>query len=128
MEELLIARLLASSALVALVEDRVQFGSREQAAGLPAVTLTKISGAPVYSDEGEAGLDETRVQVDCWGSSMTSALAVSRAVRNQISGYVDNDFRYISLDAIRDMREGGANQAEYEYRVSCDYLILHRSV
>jgi hypothetical protein len=128
MEELLRTLLAGSTALTTLIGERLQWGFREQATALPAVTLTKISGGPLYSDEGEVGLDETRVQIDCWAASFTSATAVARAVREQLSGYFDANFRYISLDVQRDMREGGANQEEYEYRVSMDFIILHRSI
>jgi len=128
MEELLRTLLADSTALTTLISERLQWGFREQATALPAVTLTKISGGPLYSDEGEVGLDEVRVQIDCWAASFTSATAVARAVRARLSGYFDANFRYIALDASRDMREGGANQEEYEYRVSMDFIILHRSV
>lgn len=128
MEELLRTLLAGSSALTTLVGERLQWGFREQATALPAVTLTKISGGPLYADEGEVGLGENRVQIDCWASSFTSATAVARAVKDVLSGYFDANFRYIALDAERDMREGGANQEEYEYRVSMDFIILHGSV
>lgn len=128
MEELLRARLAASSPLAVLVGSRIQWGLREQASGLPAVTLFKVSGGPLYSDEGEVGLDEHRVQVDCWAESYGDATAVAREVREQLSGYHDANFRYISLDAQRDLTEGGANQAVYEYRISMDFIIIHRSI
>lgn len=130
MEELLRALLLAGSPspLAALVGDRVQWGSRDQASGLPAVTLIKISGGPGYADDGEVGLDEIRVQIDCWASTFSGATALARVVRDQISAYHDNDFRHIALDASRDLREGGSNQADYEFRTSMDFIILHRSV
>lgn len=127
MEELLLTQLLGSTGLTTLVGDRIAWGSREQAAPLPAVTLNKISGGPLYSDEGEVGLDDVRVQVDCWAGTVTAATAISRAVRAAISGYRDDFFRYITLDAVRDMREGGANQTDYEYRVSMDFIILSGS-
>ncbi len=127
MEEMLITKLLATSGLTSLVGDRISWGSREQAAALPAVTLNTISGGPLYSDEGEVGLDDVRVQIDCWASTVTAAKAVGRAVRAAISGFHDDFFRYITLDAIRDMRESGANQTDYEYRVSMDFIILSRS-
>lgn len=125
MEELLLARLAASSALVALVGDRLQWGLREQATVLPAVTLNKVSGGPIYVDEGEVGLSEQRVQIDCWAVSFGDATALAREVRTQLSGWFDSAFRYISLDVERDLSEGGANQAKYEYRTSMDFIILH---
>jgi hypothetical protein len=128
MEELLLAVLQASTPLVALVGTRMNWGSREQAAALPAVTLNKVSGGPLYADEGEVGLDEVRVQIDTWASSFSASTAVAREVRAQISGYEDANFPYISLDVVRDLREGGANQAAYEYRVSMDFIVLSRSV
>ena len=126
MEELLLSRLEASTALTALVADRIQWGRREQASILPAVTLNKVTGGPLYADEGEVGLAEHRIQIDCWGDSFASATAIARAVHAQLSGYTDANFEYISLDAERDLSEGGANQANYEYRTSMDFVILHK--
>lgn len=127
MEEALITLLAGNGTLTGLVGDRLSWGSREQGAALPAVTINAISGGPIYSDEGEVGLDDIRVQIDCWASTLTSAKAVGRAVRAVISGFHDATFRYVTLDAIRDMREGGTNQADYEYRVSMDFIILSGS-
>lgn len=128
MEELLVTLLASSPPLVSLVNQRIQWGTREQASGLPAVSLAKVSGGPVYSDEGEAGLTETRVQIDCWASTFGTATAVARAVQAQLSGHFDGFFRYISLDVSRDLSEGGGNQAEYQHRTSMDFIILHGSI
>lgn len=129
MEELLRTLLTGGSpnALTALVGERVTWGRREQADALPAVTLNKISGGPDYADDGETGLDEIRVQIDCWALTNTTVQAVSRAVRDLISAHTDDTFRHIALDAVRDLSEGGANQTDYEYRVSMDFIILHGS-
>lgn len=127
METQLITLLTGATGLAALVSDRITWGRREQASPLPGVTLNKISGGPVYADDGEAGLDEIRVQIDCWGATNTSAQAVAAQVRAALSAHTDSYFRHCALDTIRDLWEGGANQAEYEYRVSMDFILLFGS-
>jgi hypothetical protein len=91
MEESLIAFLLASTGLAALVGTRITWHAREQGAGLPAVVLHLIDRVPVYSDEGHAGLDATRVQINCLATDATASagksktILVARAVRAALS-------------------------------------------
>jgi hypothetical protein len=127
MEEALIALLIGDGGLAALVGARVHGGSRPQGSGLPAVVIARIGGAPLYSDEGEVGLDQARMQVDCWGESYASAKLTARAVRRVLSGFEGTvggiTIQFIMLDAERDFREGGANSAEYLFRTTLDFLI-----
>jgi hypothetical protein len=127
MEEGLIQRLLSDGGLAALVGSRVHAGSRPQGSALPAVVLHRIGGGPLYADDGEAGLDEARVQIDCWGASYGDAKMVARAVTARLSAFTGAAggvmFRYVMLDAERDLREGGANAAEYLFRTSLDFIV-----
>ena len=127
MEEALIVRLLADSGVAALVSNRVFPGSRPQAAALPAVVLQRISGAPGYADDGEIGLDHTRIQVDCWAETYAGAKLLARAVTACLSGFEGTVgatvFQFIELDAERDLREGGTDAADYPFRTALDFLI-----
>ena len=76
MEEALIGKLLATSGLMALVGTRVYPGSCRKAAALPAIVFNMISSNPSYSDDGEDGIAEARVQLDCWGETYTDAKTV----------------------------------------------------
>ena len=87
MEEALIAKLLATTAITTLVSNRIFVGARPQASTLPAIVVNRVSGAPLYSDDGEDGLEESRFQIDCWGSTYSSAKGLARAVRGALSAF-----------------------------------------
>jgi hypothetical protein len=69
MEEAIISRLLGDSSIAALAGSRIYPASRAQGADLPTIAIQRISGGPLYADDGEVGLQEARVQVDCWGDT-----------------------------------------------------------
>lgn len=127
MENAIITRLLGDSGVAALVSTRVYPVSRDQDSGLPAVTVARISGAPVYVDTGEAGLFEARIQIDCWGADYPSAKNTATAVKTSLSGFfgVVNGvtFQNLHIDAERDSRESGGNQSEYLFRTSVDFIV-----
>lgn len=127
MEEALIARLLADAGVAAIAATRVYPGARPQGSALPALVLNTISGAPVYDDQGEAGLFSARVQIDSWAATYTAAKLLARAVKNCLSGFVGVQgaiaFRNVLVDVERDLRETGSNEAQYEFRVSIDFIV-----
>jgi hypothetical protein len=125
MEESLIQLLLADSGLSALVSTRVYPGSRPQGSALPAVVLNRISGGPGYADDGETGLTNTRIQIDCWAATYGQAKLVARAVTASLSdfqGTIGNTvFCSVMLEDERDLREGGGNVPENPFRTSLDF-------
>lgn len=129
MEEALIAKLLATSSVTALVSQRIQPGRRPQASQLPAIVVNRITGAPVYTDDGEAGLASARVEVDCWATSFASAKLTARAVIGSLSAFFGTvgslTFQNILLDAERDFSEGGANDTQYLYRTNLDFIVWY---
>jgi hypothetical protein len=131
MEEGIITRLLADSGVIAKVGTRVFPGSRPQASALPSITLNKISGAPLYADDGETGLAESRLQIDCWATSYSDAKLTARAVIASLSAFVgvsgSTTYPLVMLDAERDLREPGLNQAEYLFRTSLDFIVWNET-
>ena len=129
MEEAVISLLLDDAGVAALVSTRVYPGSRVQGSALPAVVINRVSGAPVYTDDGESGLSQARLQVDCWGTTYSSAKGVARAVKAVLSAYngaVDDAvFQNVLLDAERDLREGGGNASEYPFRTGLDFIFWY---
>ena len=127
MEEAFIAYLLASGSVSALVAARVLPHSRLQGSALPAVTVQRISGGLLYADDGEIGLENPRMQVDCWATTYTAAKTLARAVTSALSAYSGTtggvEFSFVMLDNEQDLREPGANVAEYLYRVSLDFIV-----
>lgn len=124
MEEGIIAKLRATSGVTELVAQRISPGRRPQASALPAITLTTISGAPVYSDDGESGLFSASIEINCWGETYSSAKAVARAVKAALSAFAGEvsgvTFQNILLDAERDFSESGSNASAYLYRTNLD--------
>jgi hypothetical protein len=124
MEAGIITHLLAGTAIAVVVGTRVYPVDRPQGSAFPALTVTRISGGPLYADDGEVGLDNGRVQVDCWALTYTAAKDLASLVRARLSAVRDvSGFRYIMLDSERDIREGGGNVAEYPFHVSQDYNV-----
>ena len=128
MEEALIAKLLATTAITTLVSNRIFVGARPQASTLPAIVVNRVSGAPLYSDDGEDGLEESRFQIDCWGSTYSSAKGLARAVRGALSAFQGTqspvNFRYVSLDLEQDLQESGTDVSDYPFRTSLDFIFM----
>jgi hypothetical protein len=127
MEEGIIARLLATGGVTTLVSTRVSPGRRPQGSALPAIDVITISGAPVYTDDGESGLASARIEINCWGQTYSSAKAVGRAVKASLSAFVGESggitFQTILLDAERDFNETGSNAADYLFRTNLDFIV-----
>ena len=54
--------------------------------GYPAVTYQRISNVPVYSILGPSGLDQPRIQVDCWAETYAEAKTLAGEVRTAMEG------------------------------------------
>ena len=131
MEQALIAKLLADGGISALVGNRVFPISRDQASALPAVTFGTVSNVPIYTNDGEAGIAEARMQIDCWGASYPSAKLTAQAVKSALSAFFGTVegvvFQYVLLDGERDSREGGSNAAEYQFRTQLDFRVFYEN-
>lgn len=132
MEEAFASYLLGHAPLTALIgaspNSRLTWAVRQQSTPLPAIVVTKIDSAPVYADEGDVGLVESRMQIDVWGATYGSTKAVARAVMARLSGaeftHQTTEFQSVFADAERDGFEIGAGE-ERLYRVSLDFIVWH---
>jgi len=132
MEADFIALLLADPGVSGIVSDRVRPFAAPQDEVRPSITIQRVSGAPGYADDGEIGLNEARLQVDCWGNTYGAVKDLARFVQLATSAVRDvtqgtTFFVYIMLDNERDFRESGANAAEYLFRTSLDVIVLWSS-
>lgn len=121
--------LLGGPAIAALVGTNISWGFISQGQTLPRVNLSRISGGPQYSDEGEVELSEHRIQVDCYGSTSAQARAIYDAIRARVSG---ENFKHSGVEFdvfIEDVRdnldayEGGSQ----EHRISVDLMVWHNA-
>lgn len=129
MEEALVDFMLRDAGLAALVATRINWQARPQGDALPSISLQRVSGVRDYAMQGPTGLVESRVQVDCWGSTYASALAVARSVRDLLSGVRRNlgstQLQGAFIDSERHDFEKDGNAAEGFHRVSMDFQIWH---
>lgn len=130
MEAALIGVLLADPAITNAVGQRVYPLQRPQGSDYPSIVSTRISGQPLYDDDGEVGLQNARVQVDSFGRTYTEAKDLAQLVRARLSAFsglhAGINFSYIMLDEERDLNEGGSNAAEYPVRVAMDFIVWTR--
>ena len=116
----------ADSSVVTLVSGGVHPTRRPQGDAYPIATVTRISGAPEYADDGEAGIEFARFQVDVYALNYGQAKDGAAAIKARLSGIQevtqgDTVFLSVLVDEEREFDESGANQDEYIYRVSVDF-------
>lgn len=128
MEAALIARLLATAGVSALVSNRINWSRRPQAEALPAIVLHRIDGSPDYHTQGPSGLIESRVQVDCWGASYGAAKALARAIDAAVSGarFTQGAIRFDAI-LIVDERDSTFDETTPIFRTSLDLMVHHAS-
>jgi hypothetical protein len=106
MEGALIAKLLASAGVTALVSTRINWSRRPQGSALPCIVLTRIDGSPDVHHAGRSGLVQSRVQVDCWAATYGAAKAIARAVEDAVTAQTFTQgairFDVILVDSERD--------------------------
>lgn len=125
MEADLIAKLLASSGVTALVSTRINWSRRPQGSALPAIVLHVIDGEPDVTHGGRSGLRMNRVQADIWASSYGSAKAVARALEDAITAQTFTQgatrFDAILIDSERD--DTSDESGTPLFRTSLDLMI-----
>jgi hypothetical protein len=130
MEGALIDLLLTDTPISNVVGSRVYPLRKPQAAAYPVIIVTRISGQPLYADDGEVGLQQARMQVDSQSMNYTEAKNLAQLVRARLTAFSGVhetiDFSYIMLDEERDIAETGANAAEYPTRVAMDFIVWTR--
>jgi hypothetical protein len=134
MEEALVARLRAATAVSARVATYggrpvIDWVSRPDGSSLPALTLQGIDAARIYSHGGGLGLENKRVQFDCWAATYGAARLLARAVIAEletietISG-VAFDAGFLVAD--RDMMAEDLGGGVRVYRISLDFSLWYK--
>lgn len=125
----LIDYLLADAGVAALVGPRIRPGFLAQGEGTPALVVNKISGAPMVTMGGPAGLAEARMQVDCYAATWLQAEALADAVKAALSAirFTHDGMRFEGSFAIdeRDLSESDGPDGVRRPRISLDFRIFH---
>lgn len=124
----LIALLLATPGLSALVGTRVHWGRLPPVVqGRPYINLTVISDPRQYHYRGVTKLRQTRVQADIWAETVASAVAVGDVLETRLSGFRGDQgttsFRGLFLIAARDMTGDSTGEVQALFRRSIDFNI-----
>lgn len=134
MEEDFTGLLLATSGITNLLQKdgsnipAINWNTRRQEVGSPAIVLHLIDSIPEYADDGEAGLFSSRVQVDVWAMTFREAMEASRAVKTRVSGVKetagDTEFQGIYIEDEQTSFEE-STAGERLHRVRLDLLVMH---
>lgn len=114
-EQTVLAALTTGSPLPTNAGSRVYAVLMPQGIALPAISYQRISNDPLADYNGDDGLDNVRLQVDCWGATYGAVKQLGEQVRAafESAGMVFN------LDNDRDEFELETKL----YRLSMDFLI-----
>lgn len=86
--EAVIELLLADPATAALVSNRIFPRFMPDGVTFPALVVTKATGIGSYDLAGDAGVEDARVQVDCYSDQGEgSVIGLRNAVRRLLSGF-----------------------------------------
>jgi len=128
MESALVAHLLGSAGLVALVGTRINWVRAPQGSISPRIVLYRVSGVRDMHMQGPSGLVSSRVQVDCLGLTYDSAKCVARAVEERLSGF--SGTRAIRFDGCFLVNErddfSDSDTPDKLFRSSLDFTIWHK--
>lgn len=125
MEEVIRALLLNDEWIAHYAGNRVNFGSHPQGEPFPGIVLNTISDNGGYLIASPDGLNNARLQADCYAGTYGAAKLLSRAVVNLLSGHSGYEIQGVFHVGSRDGREGGTNEAERLFRVSLDFIITY---
>ena len=89
------------------------------------IVLYRISGGDDYTMSGRTGYTQTRVQVDCYASSVGAAKLLGRQVKAALSGYRSGAIKGAFLSNERDLSPE-TTDADTIGRVSLDFFIHHQ--
>lgn len=120
MEQELRALLLAR--LPGMTADRLNWGEHPQASAGPYVVLYLVSWNMGHTQQGPDGLEQARVQIDCYADTFGDARGLARQVMTLLDGYRGGQFQAILSAGMRMDRETDENGGEAIYRASLDFL------
>ena len=128
MVEALIAKLLATSGITALVSSRIRPGMRAQTDAAPVIVVNTISGGRKYNMAGEANIREARVQIDCYATTWLAAKTIARAVILTLSGVGFTQGAYTFQGSFLDAERDGFEDADPKlFRTSLDFRVWSNS-
>lgn len=131
MEESLITRLTAVTAISDLAGDRVSWFARQRGDSVPVIAMVKISPGRDWTHDGPDGLDRPRVRFDYWAATGDQVIALQRATQAEMETTADVDgtrFHPGMLQAERWIDEGEQDGGEGLFRLQQEFLFYHEEI
>jgi hypothetical protein len=125
-------RLTTSSAVIALLGNRIEPSMSSEMTVLPRVVYTRLSGQTEIFLGGESGLGYYLIQYDVFAKTYAQMNACAEAIRNRLSGFrghialnaIARMFFVVRLDATRDSYIAPVDGSDTPlYRRSMDFFI-----
>jgi len=127
MQAALIARILADSAVTAIVARKGYWGVVPQNTTKPYFRMQVISDVRPQHLKGYDGSRPTRVQVDCYGATYAASVALAQAIISATAEPATTPlgrFGRTHAEGPRDLGED--TTAGFVHRASVDLLVRHR--
>lgn len=86
-EAALVKLLTSSTAVSAIIGDRIHIDSNPQPSHRPKVTYARLNTARELSNDGPDNSPGAQFRLDCWADTGEQAACLSDIVRNAIDGY-----------------------------------------
>lgn len=115
-------RALLVAAMPDLGAERINWDEHPQDETGPYVVLTLVDMTQGHTQQGPDGLEQGRVQVDCWSPHSLGVRLMGHVVRTALDGHRGGGFQGIFFDGLRVARETDENGGEAIYRASLDFL------
>lgn len=122
-----------SDAIRNRVGSRFGAGYLKQGLRGDSIVLQEISSTPAHHLQGEAGIEEKVVQVDCYSDTPRKAESLAQLVRNRLSGYRGSigktdpqhcqSFRIISSGQEFEEPEDSSDNWTHRYRMDFSFYI-----
>ncbi len=95
----------------------------------PYIVLNRVSGNRDYHMAGASGYVQSRVQVDVYAETYSSAQTTVRAVRDAVSGLKTTvggtQIQFITVESERDLPADDAGDITHLFRISLDLMVHH---
>ena len=108
-----------------MVGARIDFGIRPNGQSLPAIVLNTISDIQDIHMNG-IGLNDGRVQVDCYGATYKDSFDLSQTVLLALNFYRGGGFLIIEHLSTQHTRDSGSNEVSTYYRAGMDFKTAWR--
>ena len=120
---------LADPTVAALIGTRMYPVAMPQKVGLPAVSYQTVGGISQPVMLHDDNLPMTRLQVDCWALSFSTAQAVDQAIRSLFHNFemtiMGGSPGVLVVGVFKDSPRADYEPETFLYRASRDYRIFH---